>query len=346
MNYKYSIIIPIYNVESTLKRCVDSVIGQTYKNLEIICINDGSTDKSLKILEEYKNDNRIKIITQKNKGIASARNTGIKIATGDYITFIDSDDWYELDYIDKMNQILVGNENIEVIRGNYFTSDGINKHKENMQEEFSNKKVDVRNNRTIIFKRLFNAEMKSYSWLLMLKREIIGKKQLYFNDETRYMEDIEFFSKMLYSIDNIYFCDENKYNYFYNPDGLSKSTKNMKNKIINLYNVKNSINELLIQNNESKELICNANTMYIFMILYMIYIMYQNNEISKEKLKIELQKFRKNEKYISLNKFKAFDNMQIKLFKKSNFNQLIQFFTVKKYIKNLKGKKIANKKCN
>ena len=136
MNYKYSIIIPIYNVETTLKRCIDSVIGQTYQNLEIICVNDGSTDSSLKILEEYKNDNRIKIITQKNKGLAATRNTGIKVATGDYITFIDSDDWYELDYIDTMNKILINNENIEVIRGNYFITDGTNKQKENITKYY------------------------------------------------------------------------------------------------------------------------------------------------------------------------------------------------------------------
>lgn len=91
-----SIIIPVYNVEKYLPQCLDSVIGQTYKNIEIICVNDGSTDGSLDILKKYeRRSNRIKIITQKNEGLSSARNVGIKECTGDYIMFLDSDDWID-----------------------------------------------------------------------------------------------------------------------------------------------------------------------------------------------------------------------------------------------------------
>ena len=81
-----SVIIPVYNVEPYLEQCLDSVINQTYKNLEIICINDGSTDNSLKILEKYqKKDSRIKLINQKNKGLSEARNAGLDVAKGGYI---------------------------------------------------------------------------------------------------------------------------------------------------------------------------------------------------------------------------------------------------------------------
>lgn len=338
---KYSIIIPIYNVEKTIRRCLDSVIRQTYQNLEIICVNDGSTDNSLKILQEFKSDSRVKIITQANKGLAGARNTGIKIATGEYITFIDSDDWYELDYIETMNKIILQNSNVEVIRSNYFVDDGKNKIKQNMQECFSNKIIEVEKNRNEILKKIFDAEIKSYSWLLMIKREIIEKNYLYFNDDIRYMEDIEFFSRMLYVVKNIYFCSENKYNYFYNPEGLSNSMRNIKNKIINLYNVKKLIINLLIDNKESNDIISSANTMYVFMIMYMIYKMYENNEITKKETKIGLQKLRENEKYIALKNFKSsINNMQIKLFKENKFNKLINFFTIKKALKILKGKNL------
>ena len=96
---KISVIIPIYNVEKYLKKCLDSVINQTYKNLEIICVNDGSPDNCHKILEEYKTkDNRIIVIEQENKGVAVARNRALEIVTGDYIAFIDPDDWIELDF--------------------------------------------------------------------------------------------------------------------------------------------------------------------------------------------------------------------------------------------------------
>lgn len=96
-----SIIVPIYNTEKYLAECLDSLINQTYKNLEIICVNDGSTDNSLKILEQYaKRDNRIKIYSQENKGEAETRNRGLELAQGDYIAAIDSDDSCSLDFIE------------------------------------------------------------------------------------------------------------------------------------------------------------------------------------------------------------------------------------------------------
>lgn len=101
---KVSIIIPVYNTENYLRKCLDSVCNQTLKDIEIICINDCSPDNSLEILKEYqKNDNRIKIIDFKeNRGVSIARNTGIDVATGEYIGFIDSDDWIDFDYYEKL----------------------------------------------------------------------------------------------------------------------------------------------------------------------------------------------------------------------------------------------------
>ncbi|MBK2255832.1 glycosyltransferase family 2 protein [Francisella philomiragia] len=106
-----SVIIPIYNVEQFLSRCLDSVINQTYKNLEIILVNDGSSDNSLEICEDYaKKDNRIKIVNKNNGGLSSARNAGLDICKGKYISFIDSDDWVSLDYIDILYENIVDNE--------------------------------------------------------------------------------------------------------------------------------------------------------------------------------------------------------------------------------------------
>lgn len=95
---KISIIIPIYNVEKYLRECLDSLINQTFKDIEIICINDGSTDSSLSILEDYaQKDNRIILINQENQGQGVARNNGIDISKGEYIAFVDPDDFIELD---------------------------------------------------------------------------------------------------------------------------------------------------------------------------------------------------------------------------------------------------------
>lgn len=97
-NVKVSVIVPVYNVEKYLKDCLNSVINQTLEDIEIICVNDGSTDNSLAILEDYaKKDSRIKIINQKNKGLSGARNTGMKYVQGEYILFLDSDDWLNED---------------------------------------------------------------------------------------------------------------------------------------------------------------------------------------------------------------------------------------------------------
>ena len=105
---KISVIVPIYKVEKYLRRCIDSIINQTFKNIEIILVNDGSPDNCPKICEEYKNkDNRIIIINQENQGLSAARNSGIRIARGQYLVFIDSDDYIEEDMIEYLYEGIV-----------------------------------------------------------------------------------------------------------------------------------------------------------------------------------------------------------------------------------------------
>ena len=113
-NFKISVIVPVYNVEKYINRCVDSIINQTYKNLEIILVDDGSPDNCGKICDEYaKKDGRIKVVHKENGGVSSARNIGLDIATGDYIGFIDSDDYIELDMFECLvNSIIKYNLDI------------------------------------------------------------------------------------------------------------------------------------------------------------------------------------------------------------------------------------------
>ncbi|MBQ9025051.1 MAG: glycosyltransferase [Methanobrevibacter sp.] len=108
---KVSVIIPVYNVEKYLKKCLDSVINQTLEDIEIICVDDGSTDNSLAILNEYKkSDGRIQLIRQENQGHSGATNTGLKYVTGDYIFFVDSDDWIELTALEKLYNNAIEND--------------------------------------------------------------------------------------------------------------------------------------------------------------------------------------------------------------------------------------------
>ena len=106
-----SVVIPIYNVENYLNECVDSVINQTYKNIEIILVDDGSPDNCPKICDEYaKKDNRIKVIHKKNGGLSDARNCGINQSNGEFIAFVDSDDYIEKDYLSSMYKNLKDND--------------------------------------------------------------------------------------------------------------------------------------------------------------------------------------------------------------------------------------------
>lgn len=108
---KFSIVIPVYNVEPYLRECLDSVLNQSYADWEVVCVNDGSTDGSTAILEEYAlKDVRFNIITQPNGGLSAARNTGIKEAKGDYILFLDSDDWLEHDALQVLSEHLKGED--------------------------------------------------------------------------------------------------------------------------------------------------------------------------------------------------------------------------------------------
>ena len=116
---KVSVIVPVYNVEKYLTRCLDSIVGQTYKNLEIICVNDGSPDNSAEILVRYaKKDERIILISQENQGLSGARNAGLEVATGEYTVFVDSDDWIEYNTIETAVNA-AENDKVEMVMWTY-----------------------------------------------------------------------------------------------------------------------------------------------------------------------------------------------------------------------------------
>lgn len=118
---KVSVIVPVYNAEEYLEDCISSIVHQTLQDIEIICVNDGSTDNSINILNRFSQyDKRIKIINQENAGAGAARNNGVKIAQGEYIGFIDSDDYIELDMYDTMYRRAISDDSDLVIDGSVF----------------------------------------------------------------------------------------------------------------------------------------------------------------------------------------------------------------------------------
>lgn len=169
---KISVIVPVYNVEKYLKQCLDSIVNQTYKNLEIIIVNDGTKDNSMKIVEEYLQDKRIKVINKENGGLSSARNIGIKEATGDYISFIDSDDYISL----NMYEDLVKNINGEdIIIFNYSRLD--DKTKKIVKNKY------IKNNKMIILDKKLNylySRIELVCWNKIYKATFIKEKKINF----------------------------------------------------------------------------------------------------------------------------------------------------------------------
>ena len=118
-----SVIVPVYNVEAYLEKCVNSILHQTYENIEVILIDDGSTDNSGAICDALAaDDSRIKVLHKSNGGVSSARNLGISVASGAYICFVDSDDWLDIDYFELVAPILIKQKPI-LLQKNYVKDD-------------------------------------------------------------------------------------------------------------------------------------------------------------------------------------------------------------------------------
>jgi glycosyltransferase involved in cell wall biosynthesis len=161
-NVKVSIIVPVYNVEKYLRQCMDSIVDQSLKEIEIICVNDGSSDNSLQILEEYvQKDKRIKMINNRNVGAWAARNTGMEYATGEYIGFVDSDDFIDEKMYENLYINAKSNKSDIVMCPAYVFEDNnpeLNYQKpiyfslEYFDKKFDNKVFDHTKTRNLIFK--------------------------------------------------------------------------------------------------------------------------------------------------------------------------------------------------
>lgn len=146
-NPKISIIVPVYNAEKYIDRCIESIINQSFDSIEIIAINDGSTDESLNILKKYeKNDRRIKVIAQTNSGVSSCRNKGIEQAKGEYIAFVDSDDWIDINMIEIMYKKAISN-NSDIIMCSYMREfkDKSKEKKINLPQEVIYENENIKN---------------------------------------------------------------------------------------------------------------------------------------------------------------------------------------------------------
>ena len=215
-----SIIIPIYNMEQFLGRCLDSVVNQTYDSLEIILVNDGSTDSSGDICHTYaQNDNRIKVIHQVNSGVSSARNTGLDAATGDYISFVDPDDYIELNTYETLIPYL-GND-IDILRFNAKRKGEILNWLP-FKGEYSGDRFEQEVVLPMIGSEKFGGMfILGVLWVHLFKRDLIEKNHIRFNKELRRCEDRLFTITTMLHANKMFFVDDILYHYQVNDESLS-----------------------------------------------------------------------------------------------------------------------------
>ena len=214
---KISIIVPIYKVEKVLKRCVDSLIEQTYKNIEIILVDDGSPDQCGKICDKYANqDDRIIVIHKKNGGLSSARNEGLKKASGDYIMFVDSDDFIEISACQELACFFKGYP--DIIIGDCVT---VNENYEVLHCK-DLKKGEIFLGKEYMVNALKNNFFPVVVWLNIYKREFLLSNNLFFA-EGRLHEDIEFTPRVLYFAEKVVYSKCRFYHYVTHEESISSA---------------------------------------------------------------------------------------------------------------------------
>ncbi|MGN0929837.1 MAG: glycosyltransferase [Alphaproteobacteria bacterium] len=210
MKKSISIIVPVYNAEKTLKRCLDALLKQTYKNLEIVCVDDCSVDNSFEILNEYASkDSRVKVFRNDvNKGVGYTRQKGLDSSTSEYIMWCDSDDWYEPNMCKKMINAMIKND-VDMVECSYKYIDVGNCSERFLKEDFI-PLVDNNKKKKLGFQVCFS--QRKMLWNKMFKRSIIDKWKLKIPDINLF-EDIVFCFLYLIRSETIYFLNEKLYNY-------------------------------------------------------------------------------------------------------------------------------------
>jgi glycosyltransferase involved in cell wall biosynthesis len=226
MSNKITVIVPVYNVEKYLSRCIESIINQSYQYLEIILVNDGSTDSSLAICEKYKIlDSRIIIISQNNKGLACARNSGLKIATGDYVGFIDSDDRIDLNMVSSF-VCIIKKMSPDIILSNILHYEtGNTKYKIVRNEIPYNIELRKKEIEQYLLKPFYGGEMgiipscctKVYS------TSFLKKNNLLFDESLKRAEDYWFNFFVFKNASNAYVIDKAFYHYYSNEGSMIRS---------------------------------------------------------------------------------------------------------------------------
>lgn len=221
-----SIIIPIYKVEKYIKRCIESILSQTYSDLEIILVDDGSPDSSGMIAEDFAaKDNRVVVIHQKNQGVSGARNTGLDAAKGKYVVFVDADDYIEKNYIEILVKGFRDNTQLSII--NYAVNG----------KAAINEKSGVYDKEHTAIRLFTRQSFMGYLFNKMFLRSIIKDNNIRFSVESHWCEDALFCSEYVLRINNSVYCDSVGYNYIVRSDSATNMKYNEKHfSVLDTYN--------------------------------------------------------------------------------------------------------------
>lgn len=299
-----SIIVPIYNTEKYLNRCIDSIINQTYKNLEIVLVDDGSTDKSGVICDDYaKSDSRIKVIHKENGGVSSARNVGIDNATGEYIMFVDADDELCLNAIEYIMELSKKN-NADLICFQMKELEDI----DDVNVNIFHKKIysDIYINSSNISNGFF--ELYSNSNLFspcnkLYKKSVVKNNNLKFDTKLSLLEDFEFNIRYMRVIESIYSVDEELYIRHWMPQSIESKGRFSFNQIPYIEYIQNAFLKYLKEKNIEmqplyySEYICCIDVARMWNLKNPNYTFFEkykmNNDIFKSKIFKESLKYRK-----------------------------------------------------
>jgi len=223
-----SVIVPVYNVDKYLSECLDSLINQSFTNIEIICVDDGSTDDSLRILEKYsKNDERIRIISQEHGGPGAGRNVGLKNACGKYVFFMDSDDFLELNTLELLYDNITSNESDVAFYGAYKYTDGdttpypmMNLEKHFPDVDYSNFTFNYKDAKSFVMNNGYNPVLKLY------KKEFLDSYSDFYFPEGIMFEDVPFHVKTMIRASKMSFIPNRLYYYRYNEKSIMNTPEN------------------------------------------------------------------------------------------------------------------------
>lgn len=296
-----SIIIPVYNVENYLRKCLDSIIAQTFTQWECILIDDGSLDSSGSICDEYvAAETRFKVIHKKNEGVSSARNAGLNYANGEYICFIDSDDWVGEQYLSNLYNAIENNKVDFVISGhNRIDSDG---SKDSFQYDDD---IISRNRYDDIFLK-HNLQKHGSPWSKLFKKELIGS--LRFNPDIHLGEDIIFLYNYILNTRKISFLSCSDYNYVYRSGSLTMRLNSYESEWMGwqeFYKVSNELRKRMI--GERAYIRNNNNTVFIERVINAIYHDTTDRATRIERLRlIDLDLYRKCKSFYTCKEYILF----------------------------------------